>query len=114
MEAMPRLPRYELKCHPAVWDALKAMYADSSVRAEFIGMKPEAFGAIDVHADEELLYGSWTLFRDGEAVKSGNIIIDGTVEGGMLLPPHVHDDDGTVEGCPGCFTDPRLADGRDL
>jgi hypothetical protein len=28
------------------------------------------------------------------------------------LPPHSHDDDGTVEGCPGCFTDPDLAEVR--
>lgn len=29
----------------------------------------------------------------------------------LIPPPHVHDDDGTAEGCPGCFTDPAgLAD----
>lgn len=24
------------------------------------------------------------------------------------FPAHIHDDDGTVEGCPGCFHDPDL------
>jgi hypothetical protein len=30
-----------------------------------------------------------------------------------LLPAHVHGDDGTVEGCPGCFADEREQRVRD-
>ncbi len=26
-----------------------------------------------------------------------------------LMPEHIHDDDGTVEGCPGCFCEPEPA-----
>lgn len=31
---------------------------------------------------------------------------DGRYTQDVELPDHIHDDDGTVEGCPGCFSDP--------
>jgi hypothetical protein len=36
-----------------------------------------------------------------------DILVDQQI---ALRPNHIHDDDGTVEGCPGCFPGPDVSD----
>lgn len=74
--AMPRIPRRELKCHPAVIIALRAQYPEPVDVVTVLGFAslPQNLLDIPVYVDLTLGWGEWFLKEDGLTVASGNIL----------------------------------------
>jgi hypothetical protein len=70
----PTPKRYELRCHPDVFLALKNASADAAAEADpFTPSDPALYGAADIVVRSELGSGGWELWADGERVKSGRL-----------------------------------------
>jgi hypothetical protein len=64
---MPRIPRYELRCHPGVLSALRREFPPQG------GFTP-GLAVPDVIADPEMAPGRWRLLADGEVAMEGQIM----------------------------------------
>ena len=70
----PVLRRYEFRCHPDVFVAIREA-ADVPPREPVPGFTEGSpvFGVADVDVRPELGSGCWELYADGERIKSGRL-----------------------------------------
>ena len=77
MDGMPALPkRYEFRCHPDVYlalrDAAPPPLGEWSI-AGAVGSPVGLYGSADIVVNPDLGSGNWELYENGQILKSGSL-----------------------------------------